>query len=200
MASERPRANFSAAPGVNPQLAVSQALQSSRRVHAGELEPVGLPARMRPEFRQFVESLEPQLESLLASAPRRFSELSGVPKNPGIYLFSEGAQHLYVGRTSNLRNRLRAHCSSGSTHASAAFAFRIARAVTGNLKATYRPEGSRASLAADPKFAAAFTAAKERLAAMDIRYVEESDPVRQTLLEVYAAVILRTPYNDFENH
>jgi len=35
---------------------------------------------------------------------------------------------------------------------------------------------------------------------MDLRYVEESDPVRQTLLEVYIAVVLKTPYNDFNNH
>jgi hypothetical protein len=35
---------------------------------------------------------------------------------------------------------------------------------------------------------------------MDLRFVEESDPVRQTLLEVYVAVVLATPYNDFDNH
>lgn len=35
---------------------------------------------------------------------------------------------------------------------------------------------------------------------MDIRYVEEIDPVKQTLLEVYVATVLDTRYNDFENH
>lgn len=35
---------------------------------------------------------------------------------------------------------------------------------------------------------------------MDVRYVEEVDPVKQTLLEVYVATVLGTPYNDFENH
>jgi hypothetical protein len=35
---------------------------------------------------------------------------------------------------------------------------------------------------------------------MDLRFVEESDPTRQALLEIYAATILKTPYNDFENH
>jgi hypothetical protein len=35
---------------------------------------------------------------------------------------------------------------------------------------------------------------------MDIRFVEENDPLRQALLEIYAAVALCTPYNDFETH
>jgi hypothetical protein len=32
---------------------------------------------------------------------------------------------------------------------------------------------------------------------MDVRYVEETDPQRQALLEIYVAVVLETPYNDF---
>ena len=52
----------------------------------------------------------------------------------------------------------------------------------------------------DETFAAEFRAAKQRLSEMDIRYVEEADPIRQTLLEVYVAVVLKTPFNDFDNH
>jgi hypothetical protein len=52
----------------------------------------------------------------------------------------------------------------------------------------------------DTEFAKAFDAAKRRVATMDIRYVAELDPTRQALLEIYAATVLRTPYNDFENH
>ena len=33
-----------------------------------------------------------------------------------------------------------------------------------------------------------------------IRFVEETDPVRQALLEIYVAAVLGTPYNDFDNH
>jgi hypothetical protein len=83
----------------------------------------------------------------------------------------------------------------------AAFAFRLAREATGNLKATYRPgEGSRKALAVEPEFKAEFEAAKARLRAMDFRYVEEAEPVRQCVLEIYCAVALGTPYNDFDNH
>lgn len=49
-------------------------------------------------------------------------------------------------------------------------------------------------------FGSAFLAAKRRVADMEIRYVEEADPVKQALLEIYAATSLGTPYNDFENH
>jgi hypothetical protein len=34
----------------------------------------------------------------------------------------------------------------------------------------------------------------------DIRYVEEAEPNRQALLEIYVAVALDTPFNDFKNH
>lgn len=43
-------------------------------------------------------------------------------------------------------------------------------------------------------------AAKSRIARMSIRYVEESDPVAQALLEIYVAVVLKAKYNDFDNH
>lgn len=82
----------------------------------------------------------------------------------------------------------------------AAFAFRLARESTGHTRATYRTEGSRAELAKDPLFLRAFNAAKARIREMDVRFVEESDALRQTVLEVYAAVALHTPYNDFDTH
>ena len=34
---------------------------------------------------------------------------------------------------------------------------------------------------------------------MEFRYVEETDPTRQALLEIYCAFALGTRYNDFEN-
>jgi hypothetical protein len=37
------------------------------------------------------------------------------------------------------------------------------------------------------------TAAKERIRAMEYRYIEEADQNRQALLEIYCAVVLATP-------
>jgi hypothetical protein len=67
-------------------------------------------------------------------------------------------------------------------------------------QATYKTQGSRADLLQDRDFVLAFTDAKVRLRAMNIRVVEESNPLRQALLEMYVAVALAAPYNDFDNH
>jgi hypothetical protein len=48
-----------------------------------------------------------------------------------------------------------------------------------------------------PDFLAAFSEAKARVRAMDFRFVEQRDQTRQALLEIYAAVVLETKYNDF---
>ena len=68
------------------------------------------------------------------------------------------------------------------------------------MRASYKPEGSRGNLLQDPHFLFAFTEAKARLRAMHIRVVEEGNPLRQALLEMYVAVSLEAPYNDFDNH
>ena len=66
---------------------------------------------------------------------------------------------------------------------------------------TYRKGfGSRKDLAADPESAGAFAKAKAQIKDMDYRLVEESDPTRQCLLEIYASVVLKTPFNDFDTH
>jgi hypothetical protein len=72
----------------------------------------------------------------------------------------------------------------------AAFAFRLAREKTGRIAATYKKRGSRMDLMTDSEFAGAFESAKERVRAMDVRFVREPDPVRQALLEMYVAVVL----------
>jgi len=155
---------------------------------------------MNSDFQQLVDSLEPKFIALLAMPPVRYSILPTQMSERGIYLFSEGDHHLYVGRTNRLRQRLAGHCRASSNHFSATFAFRITRKQTGFHKASYSKTGSRAELVRDLTFGAAFVEAKARISTMDLRFVEETDPIRQTLLEVYVAVALKTPYNDFDNH
>ena len=117
-----------------------------------------------------------------------------------IYLFSEGVRHLYAGRTKNLRQRMRNHSIPASQHNQAVFAFRLVREDTGNLVASYSGDGRRVALAENHEFATSFIAAKKRVRAMDLRYVEEADPLRQALLEIYVSIPLRTLYNDFNTH
>ena len=53
---------------------------------------------------------------------------------------------------------------------------------------------------ADAAFCEAFLQAKARVRAMQFRCVEEPDPTRQALLEIYCAFALSTRYNDFDTH
>ena len=115
-------------------------------------------------------------------------------------MFSEGRQHLYVGRTNGIRRRLQNHCRISGTHDTATFAFRIARQATGQTKASYAKASSRDQLSKDPVFGPEFKRAKQRVNTMDIRFVEETDAVRQALLEIYVALALETTFNDFDNH
>ena len=155
---------------------------------------------MNATFKAHVEALPVLLDRLLAATPATCCTMPREMPTRGVYVFSEAETHLYVGRSNQMRQRVRNHGSPSATHQKAAFAIKLARHATGRLKATYKTEGSIPHLMSDAEFAAAFTAAKARIAAMQVRFVEEADPVRQCLLEVYVAMALGTPYNDFDNH
>ena len=45
-----------------------------------------------------------------------------------------------------------------------------------------------------------FKEAKARVREMNLRFVEVKDPLKQALLEMYVAVVLKTDYNDFDTH
>ena len=155
---------------------------------------------MNPIFEEIVNKLDPKLDELLSSDPLKPTSLPKNMPEQGIYLFSEGEKHLYVGRSRNIKKRIGKHSRPGATYKMAAFAFRLAREETGYIKPTYKPNGSRKDLMDNPEFKLAFDNAKARIRKMDVRFVDESDPLRQTLLEIYVAVSLTTPYNEFRTH
>jgi predicted GIY-YIG superfamily endonuclease len=155
---------------------------------------------MNADFRRLIESLDPALRQLVGMEPVRAGALPRNMPKAGIYLFSERRRHLYIGRTNRLRERINEHGRRSSTHNSAPFAFRLARKKTGKVRASYAVTGSRAQLEGEPKFKAEFSRQKARVRKMEVRFAEERDPLRQALLEIYASVVLKTPYNDFETH
>lgn len=155
---------------------------------------------MNPKFAKLVESLEPAFQKLVLMPPVTAASLPRIMPVQGIYLFSDGPKSLYVGRSSNIRRRISLHCRPGSQHNQATFAFRMARLQTGRTQATYTTTGSRGELVKDAEFSSVFTACKARIRQFDLRFVEEVDPTRQALLEIYVATVLNTPFNDFENH
>jgi hypothetical protein len=89
---------------------------------------------------------------------------------------------------------------TGALHNQAVFAFRLAREITGQIIATYSVKGSRKALSLEGPFADAFTLCKTRVRNMDLRFVEETDPLRQALLEIYVSVVLGTKFNNFNTH
>lgn len=148
-----------------------------------------------PNFLEIVKSLAASCQRL-QSSPAAKCGSARVHRGPaGIYVFSEEGRNLYVGRSDDVAKRLELH--RGGAENQATFAFRLAREATGNLKPTYTKAGSRKDLMERDDFKRAFATAKQRIAEMDVRVVAESDPVRQALLEIYVAVVLKTPYNDF---
>lgn len=156
--------------------------------------------KMNEKFKQFIDSLEPSYQELMRMRPVTVPTLPQSMPPAGVYLFSEGKQHLYVGRTNSIRKRLQNHCRPSSGHNVATFAFRLARNLTGQITPTYTTDGSRKHLQSDPNFNAVFTTQKERVRNMDVRYISEKNPMHQALLEMYISVCLCTPYNDFDNH
>ena len=110
--------------------------------------------------------------------------------------------------TGDLRARLDDHRSSVVEQA--ALAVKLAR-IAAVKSATYRRStGARHLYDEAPTFRAAFNKARARIRAMRVRYVvvgeeEEADGMRQALLEIYAAVVLRIlerdgGFNSFRNH
>jgi len=148
------------------------------------------------------------LEADMLAVRHRFASIAGMepvtlhslPRDmpeQGVYAFFEAGRCLYVGRSNRLRKRLRDHVAVQPEKA--AFAFRLARKETGRT-ATYRAGEGRSALFADPAFRRVFDDQVERIMAMGIRYAEERDPLRQTLLEIYCIRAFAASENDFETH
>lgn len=147
------------------------------------------------KFKRYAEDLESKFQALISMNPVKIDNLPKSTSKGGVYLFSEGEKHLYVGRTKRIiKTRLKNHISTADD---CPFAFRLAREKTGYTEATYTKKGSRQDLLSKPDFRKAYEEAKQRIKNMDIRYVGEIDPIKQALLEIYVAVVLEAKYNEF---
>ncbi len=154
------------------------------------------------KFVAVVEQLHPSFDKLIGMASCSNGVFPQKLPKSGVYLFSEGDRHLYVGRSNGLRRRYGEHSRPSSQHNQAVFAFKLAREMTGQQVAAYVPgPGSRVGLSQElGALADAFRAAKERVRRMEYRHVEETDQTRQAPLELYCAIVLGCPYNDFNTH
>ena len=153
----------------------------------------------RNAFQRYVDRLEQVTNTLLQS--RSYVIHEGLPPDvpkAGIYLFSDGTKPLYVGRSYNIRRRMGLHTRPSAAHNQATFAFRLTKEKLGIGNPSYQTKGSRPDLAASPRFASVFRKSKDAIRSPNVRFIEENDPVMQALLEIYIAVVLGTPYNEFK--
>lgn len=102
-----------------------------------------------------------------------------IPKVPHVFLFSDFSdkEPVYVGQTRNLRTRLRNHTGAKATENQASFAYLI-----GKVKAEAAGvdlNRTRKVLEADPHFSSHFRRAKERVATMNVRWIELDDPIER---------------------
>jgi hypothetical protein len=139
------------------------------------------------------------LDALSSRRAQPMGEHFEIPATPGIYLFSEGPTPRYVGNTQNLRQRLRQHTATSSRENQAALAWRLA--LQDARSKGLDPSGTRKEIESDPEFAEIFRGTRERVARMDVRFIEIEDPVTRTVFEIYAAQALGTEeHNSFETH
>lgn len=153
---------------------------------------------MDQRFKDLVDTLDFKYQQLVSMTPVLAADVPAQTPIGGVYLFSENGRHLYAGRTKRaicvrVRNQF------GPNPSAASFPWLIAREVTGK-KATYTKAGSRTQLLTDPAFVVAYDQARARIRKMHVRYVDEPDPLRQALLEIYVAVAVDAKYNDFDTH
>jgi GIY-YIG catalytic domain len=164
-------------------------------------KPVRLAEGGSARFESFAARL-PALLKELQNAPAWRGPADGhLPAVPGIYLLTERNAPIYIGQTRNLRSRLGQHRGASSRENQASLAFNIAKIDAAANRPSVDLRQTRRALEQDPEFAAVFRAARQRVAAMEVRVIEIDDPELRTVFEVYAAVAFGTAeHNSFETH
>jgi len=121
--------------------------------------------------------------------------------NQGIYVFYENGIPMYVGRTGRkgrFKTRILEHSRPSSGHNTATFAFLLAKEKAAKRKMNV--ERSRDILEKDSPFKELYLETKKQVSNMKIKLIEIDNPIAQTLFEVYAALELETPYNEWGTH
>jgi hypothetical protein len=146
-------------------------------------------------FYKLLEGLHKKYELLISMVPVTVDTVPPDAPNGGVYLFSENGSNMYAGRTKHkINDRLKNHVSTADD---CPFAWRLACDKTGK-KANYQKGNTRKDLLKDPTFKKEYEVAKRRIRQMQVRFVGESDPVAQALLEIYVAIVSGALHNHFD--
>lgn len=148
-------------------------------------------------FARAAARLPAQAEALVCGPARHFGDFSDRGAQQGVYLFSEGEDHLYVGRTSRLHHRLINHCRGSARSNRSPLKLKVMLADAPFAVPVSRRTGWE-DIVRDPAFAAAFETAKQRINRMQIRFLAEDDPLSRYLLEAYCALALEARYSEVD--
>jgi hypothetical protein len=111
----------------------------------------------------------------------------------GCYVFLARRRPFYVGISKKVIERIRQHLR-GRSHFEATLAYRIADCGS-------RTKRSRSSNMKSESFRRSFARERNRLARATVAFVEVRNPLELYLLEVYAAMMLRTGrWSSFDTH
>lgn len=150
---------------------------------------------MNERFRFHIDKMPGLYKALMESDVKPVSATDHSQAG-GIYLLmSDRVEH--VGRTRNLRQRLRSHRTLN--HNSASFAFKKARRELG-VVASYTKTGSRAALQLDEVFRECFRRHVAAVSEMTVRFLPVDEPINQYLLELYTVLELGMPADEFDTH
>lgn len=148
-------------------------------------------------FNKFIQRMPELLQSLEESEAFEITNITQIIPKSGVYVFYENNRPMYVGRSNNMRSRLLQHGRESSRHNQATFAFILAKE---QMKVDKKASVTREKLESAPEFEQAFYEARQRVRGMKIRLIGIDDQITQALFEIYAALALDTPYNDFGTH
>jgi hypothetical protein len=121
-----------------------------------------------------------------------------VPSIGGIYVFYENDIPLYVGRTNNIKRRIRIHRSSDAMGSS--FAYKLALEDAKHAGLDLSSSKNKAHRMAMPEFRSLFNNARTRVGEMSVKWVPIENSITQAIFEMYVHLELDTKYNDFDNH
>lgn len=153
---------------------------------------------MSAKFERIISLFPEYQKKLVNSRPLKRDDLQGIPEC-GIYVFYKDENPLFVGRSDKMKKRIITQGRKSSTHNSAPFAFLLAinKATKKGLDIGNK---TRNELVKDLMFNELFTQSKDEVSKMSVRCVAVTDPIEQTIFQVYASMELGTEYNKFKTH
>lgn len=132
------------------------------------------------------------VDQLGAAAPIRADDCPGVPKKPGLYMFTDDGRVMWVGKAKDLRQRIEhhTHYHHKGRHRTTSL---LASTLANNMAA--RATGRRKD-AGDPSFRKAVLAAAVRIRErMEVRWLLVADPATRSVCERAAIQQYRPKYN-----